>query len=123
MKKSLSILILSLFLASCSIWTKNTMEENKNENNSTINQETNTWVKEETNSWNIAENETSENEVNIEKSNSWTKEETNSWNTEEVKTTDTNESPKTTNEDEKALEAEVNGLLDEFIDSLDNYDK
>ncbi len=104
MKKIVSLLIISVFLASCSDNIEKTVVDDSN-NTPLANEETNTWtidkeiiVKEETQTWNI---EVVEEKVNV-------KEPINE---------------KVTVEDEKILESEVNDLLDEFIDSLDNYDK
>lgn len=118
MKKIISLIILSILLSSCSIWTKNNLEKKEAETNKTVNQETNIWTNQESNTWDIVETETTETEIKEEETNSWDIEKTQT-----TKITETDNSPKNINNNEEALEAEVNMLLDEFIDSLDNYDK
>lgn len=119
MKKIIFVLLATSLLFSCTN-TENTEIEN-------------TWAVEESqvdqeNTSNTEELEDSMTEENnTEEDNS-----SDSENTEELEDTITqedieNEIIKAQNDDivtdEEALEAEVNDLLDEFIDSLDSYDK
>jgi hypothetical protein len=110
MKKITILIIISTILISCT-WekTENTEKQYNNEitETNTI-MESNTWEiikevkKEENNTWEIIESTT------IIENNTW----------EVIKINDMkNEITET------QLESEVNDLLDEFIDSLDKYDK
>lgn len=128
MKKLVIALIALSFLTSCG---------NKNEDIKTETWSTETWVT-ETWSSNIDENE---NDESTEVENSESGKSTNV--ADDIKTksknksTNVNSSTGTTNvnawkktedktdvsADDAALEKEVNGLLDEFINSLDNYEK
>lgn len=117
MKKIIIMLVIASFLTSC--WTKNTENEtNSWATDTEINQETDTDINVET----TQSGQTIDVNWEIKVSN-WTTT-TNTNNNTEIKVennTDTN--TKVTPEEEAALENEVNDLLDEFINSLDTYDK
>jgi hypothetical protein len=129
MKKIIITLIALALLSSC--WNKDKSIETISWSTDT---ETKKWINNNSNS----EIENTENEQVNEKD--WatdTKTNTETWktqwktNTEEwksdSKTIDKSwikkETPVTVKTDDEALETEVNNLLDDFIDSLDNYDK
>lgn len=132
MKKIVIILVTLTFLVSCG------NKENENETNSgTTNIEVNSWTiideKSETgsidNEWVENANSGTENTDNTINSSGTT----NIWtvnnnsgvinNNPETINKDTKAPSTKVNSDEAALEAEVNDLLDEFINSLDNYEK
>jgi len=122
MKKIIGIIMLSILLTSCG----NKSEETKKE--PTTKTEVNTEVKnvkidtktentdvKDVEIWDNTENSSikvEDNKVDITITPSW-----------DTKTTTTTKEPTTNVSDEEALETEVNDLLDEFIDSLDSYDK
>ena len=109
MKKIITLIIATTLLASC---TWNNDELIKEEPTTPKNEEK--IVENETNTWEIVKENEAEDNKEVEK-----KEDTN--NSEETKENTTNENTESNTEQE--LESEVNDLLDEFIDSLDEYDK
>ena len=110
MKKILSLLIITVFLTSC---TGNTQDTPTDELPWVT---TNELPKVDENQTNVEEN-TNENEDKD-------SDEATSEKIEENTETPVEWIPDTeVNTDDEALEAEVNDLLDEFIDSLDSYDK
>ena len=114
MKKIIALLILSVFFTSCTDSTENKLEIET----PTIEIEDNTDIQD-------IENIIIEEIEAVEENNINTDEEikinTGETINEEVKIKDTNTQEIVS--DEESLETEVNDLLDEFIDSLDSYDK
>ena len=110
MKKVIAILIFSTLLTSC-LKTEETIVETENPNPNVEE----TIVEEGTIEENNAEDENTE--TNTEKESAWEIDDVMPWNTEEKE----NNGEVTT--EEEVLDAEINNLLDEFIDSLDSYDK
>lgn len=110
MKKIIITLITSALLVSCS---NNTPDSNEVEN-----QPAKVVVENNTNSWETENNKI----INTENSETWV---TETPNTEKKENSQTENKTNTStwNNDEAVLETEVNDLLDEFIDSLDEYDK
>ena len=117
MKKILSLFILSLFLVSC---TGNTEKTPTDELPGTPVNQVPQINEDETNTEDFTDEEKRENQEE-ENNTDWEIEE-KVWeeNTEkEIEWVSDTE----INTDDQALETEVNDLLDEFIDSLDSYDK
>lgn len=126
MNKIIWLVAISILLTSC--WGNSETKENTTNNNLEVteinidnNIEENTWN--ENNTW-------SETIVDNNEKDPVTNNENKGWDITNNENTaiDTNKSAtwKTNNEetsDEEVLESEVNDLLDEFIDSLDSYDK
>jgi len=121
MKKFLALIVILFSLSSCgNNKDKNTDEENNASWTQVENNETWTQIKKEKDpEINTGEKETinNTNEGNVINSN-------NQNNTsEKLQNNDAVSGTSSGSADEKVLEKEVNDLLDEFIDSLDNYEK
>ena len=109
MKKVLGLTLITLLFTSC--WNNNTIDENTDNNSAPV-IENNVEIK-------VKEVPSNNEEEIIEKSI----DEIISWENDGIiNETDWTEDIEI-NTDEEALETEVNVLLDEFIDSLENYDK
>lgn len=108
MKKIIGLLIIFTFITSCTNNTEEKVIEVKN-TNTEVEQTIEDIMKEEIK----VESETKTEEPSNDKKPI----------INEVEKNDTNENPTEVNTDEASLESEVNDLLDEFIDSLDSYDK
>lgn len=125
MKKIIALMITSFLLTSCFGGTEKAEDEAKTKtpdeiNNVEIKKETNNTEVDNVVEWN---NEDEEEEVNDNDKIIDVNDE-NAKIKVSITDDDTNEKqPAWDVSDEEALETEVNDLLDEFIDSLDSYDK
>lgn len=115
MKKIIALLILSVLLSSC-------VDKNENESKETEIPNSNIEINDDGIKVEFNDNESNmkivvnEKDDIIEINNNENNIKIENWNI--IKKTSTG-----TNPDDAALESEVNDLLDEFIDSLDSYDK
>jgi len=119
MKKIIALLIISVFLTSCGNNEEKT-EEQPIENNNDVEVNTNSWenlIKE------IKEDVIIDEIKEPVETNTWVIEELPVDPKADIKEEDTSKPIIESPSDEDALESEVNDLLDEFIDSLDSYDK
>ena len=104
MQKILTLIVISVLLTSCLSKTEVTPKNN--------------------NTWAVVEDTTNDDTIPViddknDGTNTVIIDDNTTWDT-----TNTDENtPETNSADEQILEDEVNALLDEFIDSLDNYDK
>ncbi len=108
-KKILALIVMSILLTSCFGKTEETV----------VNDDTGTVVEDTTNN----DSNTDDSIPTEDDSNTDSTPETNVEDTTTSDDTKTDPTPETNSADEEILEDEVNALLDEFIDSLDNYDK